>query len=393
MLGARGAIVLGMVTIVLGCGGFLAWAAQAPLSSAAVAPGEVVLTSYRKTIQHLEGGIVSEILVRDGMHVEAGTPLLRLDGAAIEAEHGLLLGRLATAQARRARLLAEQAGDADLRFPSGLMARRADAEVAQIMAGESQLFDLRRRAREGETEVLRNRISQAETQIGGLRRQIEAADRQIVLIGQELAGKRELAEKGYASAVNVMAVERELARLEGVRGEAVAEVAQVEQAMNEAQLQIINLETGFREEVQASLAETEEEVFDTSQRLAAVGAQRQRLTLTAPVAGEVMDVVPHTVGGVIAAGSKVMDIVPRGDELVVEARVRRDDIDSVHAGLAAQVRLSAYRQRFTPKVDGTVVAVSAARLRAEASGGLFYRARIVRDEADRMRDMGCLPDR
>ncbi len=378
----KGPIVAGWAVLAVAFGGFAIWSVTAPLSNGVTAMATVVVDSSRKSLQHLEGGIVEEILVRDGDAVVAGQPVVRLDETQVLASLKLLQGRLDSGQAQQARLSAERGGRSEPGFPAALVERaQTETEVADILEGQRQLFAARRQTMTSQIDVLQNRIAQSKTQIEGLDRQVEAADRQIALIQKELSGKQELAGKGYTSEVQVMAVERELARLEGQRGEHLAQIAQVRQAMNEAQLQVMSVETKFREDVEAELRKVETEIFDASERLAATKAQYQRLTVTAPVDGTVVDLDVHTVGGVIAPGSRIMDIVPTDDTLVVEAQVGTADIDDVHSGMPAQVRFSAFNRGNVPTAEGTVSTVSADRLINEKTGTPYYRVRVRVDPA------------
>lgn len=376
----KGPIVAGWAMLAVAFGGFGAWAVLAPLATGVTAGGTVVVDSNRKTIQHLEGGIVKQILVRDGDSVAAGQPLLRLDETQVEATLKLIRGRLDAALAQQARLSAERGGRDAVSFPDELRQRAAaSTEVAEIIAGQEQLFGARRETLSSQVSVLENRIVQSETQIEGLQRQVEAKDAQIALIRKELAGKAELQTKGYASGVQVMEVERALARLEGERGETTAQIAQVQQAMNEAKLQILSQQISFRENVETELRKTEAEVFDLTERLAAVRAQHDRLVVTAPVAGTVVDSAAHTVGGVVAPGSRILDIVPHNDDLVVEAQVGTADVDDIHAGMPAEVRFSAFNRGNIPLVKGAVSTISADRLLNEKTGMPFYRVRVKVD--------------
>lgn len=373
----KGPIVAGWIVVALTFGGFGAWAVTAPLSTGVTSGGTVVVDSHRKSVQHLEGGIVKEILVREGDAVKAGQPLVRLDETQVVASMKLLRGRLDLALAQKARLSAERAGRDVVSFPEDLRGRAAvDAEVADILAGQSQLFQARRQTLTSQLEVLKNRIAQSQTQIQGLERQVAAKDTQIALIRKELSGKEELNRKGYTSGVQLMQVERELARLEGERGEATAQIAQVRQAMNEAQLQILGTETKFREDIETELRKVEAEAYDQQERLAAQTAQYERLVVTAPVAGEVVDLAVHTVGGVVAPGSRMLDVVPQGDALVVEAHVGPADIDDVAVGMPAKVLFSAFNRADVPSLDAQVATISADRLVNEKTGAPYYKVRV-----------------
>lgn len=372
-----GSIAVGAAVLALTLGGLGAWSALAPLSTGVIAMGTVSVDSKRKSVQHLEGGIVSEILVRDGDMVKAGQPLLHLEETQVVATLDQLRGRHDAAEARRARLGAQRLGLDEIQFPWSLAARReTDPKVADILGGERGVFLARRDALAGQTTILENRIAQSRNQMAGLERQGEAAERQVDLLQSELAGIRGLAQRGHAPRNRVLEMERELARLEGERSEIQARIATVQQAVNEAELQIAQQRADFREEVEAQLRETETELFDLAERLRAVRGQHQRLAITAPVAGEVVDLAVHTSGGVIAPGSRILDIVPRDDRLVVEARLQPDDIDDVHPGMPADVHFSAFNRDTVPLVEGRVTTVSADRLVDQRTEQAYYLIRI-----------------
>ncbi len=377
----KGPILAGALVLALGFGGFGTWAVTAPLATGVTAGATVVVDSHRKSIQHLEGGVVAAILVREGDTVAAGQPLVKLDPTQLEAQIKMLQGRLDLALMQKARLSAERAGRERIAVPVEL-ARRAQAEpeAADVVAGQQQLFEARRQALVSQVEVLQNRIAQSRTQIAGLEQQAAATDAQIALIKREIAGKSELNAKGYTSSVQLMAVERELARLEGQRGEATAQIAQVEQAMNEARLQILTMQTKFREDVEAQMREAEAQAFDLTERLGAVKDMRARLVIAAPVAGEVVDMTVHTVGGVVAPGSRILDIVPQDDALVVEAQVPTVDIDDVAVGMPAEVHFSAFDRSVVPTVKATVAGVSADRLVNDRTGAAYYKVRVKVDD-------------
>lgn len=389
----RGPILAGSLVLVLGLGGFGAWAVTAPLATGVIAPATLGVESSRKTIQHLEGGIVKEILARDGDRVTAGQPLLRLDETQIAAQRQLLRGRLDAALAQQARLSAERGGRDAVTFPETLLARAGDTAVADAINGQRELFRARSEARTSRADVLANRIAQSATQVEALERRIGGIDRQLTLVAEELGGKRKLAKKGYTSGNQVRAVERELARLQGERGETLAEIAQARQAMNEARLQIPGQETEFREGVEAELRETETTIFDLSERLAATEAQFARLVVTAPVAGEVVDMAAHTVGGVIAPGSRILDVVPQADALIVEAQVSPADIDDVRTGMPATIRFSGFNRGIVPQAEGKVVTVSADRLTDPRHGTVFFKVRVTvdPDKAGTLAGLDLLP--
>jgi HlyD family type I secretion membrane fusion protein len=357
--------------------GFGTWAATAPLAGAAVAPAVVVPDGSRKTVQHLEGGIVRRILVRDGDRVAAGHPLVELDETRTLAEHAALLADWRALAAAEARLVAEQAGAEEVRFPKAILTARADPTVARLLEGELKRFMSRARALADQEAVLRERIRQSEAEIAGHQAEIRSAERQIALILEEIGTVKILVKKGIERKPRLLALERSWAQIEGARATAQAAVARAKQTIGEAQQQITALRSERAEGTANELADTRRELAQAQQKLAAAADKLARITITAPVAGTVVDLKLKTPGGVVGAGDPLLDLVPLDDTLVLEARVAPVDIDEVHAGLRAQVHLLAYKSRNLPRIDGTVREVSADRLADTQTGQPYYKARIA----------------
>jgi HlyD family secretion protein len=357
--------------------GFGSWAATAPLAGAAVAPAIIVPDGSRKTIQHLEGGIVQRVLVRDGERVAAGQPLVELDPTRTEAEHAALLADWRALTAAETRLTAEQAGAAEVRFPEALLAARADPDTARLLQGEVERFTSRARSLADQEAVLRERIRQSEAQITGHKAEIRSAESQLVLVKEEIATVKGLLQKGLERKPRLLALERSRAQIEGLRGTAQSAVAGARQAIGEAQQQITALRSERAETVANELATARRDLAQVQQKLAAAADKLARITITAPVAGTVVDLKLKTPGGVVGAGDPLLDLVPQDDTLVLEARVAPMDIDEVHAGLQAQVHLLAYKSRNLPRIDGLVREVSADRLTDPDTGEPYYTARIT----------------
>lgn len=380
----RPAATLGWAVIAIAFGGLALWSALAPLSSAAIAPGTVVVDSNRKEIAHLDGGVVREILVRDGDRVRSGQVLVRFDATQARARLNLLQGRHDADRAYEARLLAERDHLTAIAFPEDLLARAAtNEEVRQILQGQQRLFEARRNALFGEIAILENRIEQSNVQIGGLETQAAAKERQAALVQRELAGVQTLRAKGHASATRVAALEREAERLKGERGRIIAEIAQVRQAIGEARLQIAQAEKSFAEQVEEDLRDVRARLFDTAEQIHAARDVLARLEIRAPTAGTVVDLAVHTKGGVIAPGGRIMDIVPGNDRLVIDARVRPDDIDDLAVGAQADIRFTAFDQYATPVVSGSVNRISADRLIDPKTNLPYFLVRVAIDEKGR----------
>lgn len=380
--GLRIPIVIGCIIIGLFFGTLGGWAALAPLESAAIAPGEVTIDTKRKTIQHFEGGIIGEILVRDGDLVDAEQVLIRLEEIQSRAELELLQGRFLTATAVEARLISERDGWEDVAFPDWLLDRLIEPEVIETVSGQVNIFTSRRESLVHQTLILRQRMAQFGEEITGLEGQIESEDVQLNLIAEESEDVRKLVESGLARRPRLLALEREAAALEGRRSQNLAGIARANQSISEAELRVSELQTEFINQVVQQLSETQAELFDLADRIRASEDKLARTEVRAPISGTIVNLQVHTPGGVIAPGAPLLDIVPSDDPLVIEARIDPGDIDVVRTGLEAQVRISAFSQRNITPIPGVVIYVSADRLNDERTGAVYYIARIKLDEED-----------
>ncbi len=373
----RGPVTLGLAVVFLFFGVFGAWAALAPLQSAAIAPGVVSVDSSRKTVQHLEGGIVGEIRVREGDEVQAGQILIKLDEVQAMATSELLRGRLITAASLQARLEAERRGKDQIEFPDWLAAETEDATAKEVMAAQYSIFEARREALSGQVAILNQRIAQFDEEIGGLEGQIAAEDRQIRLIAEEVRDLQQLVKKGLARRPRLLELERQAAEIQGSRHQNQARLARVRQQIGEAKLRISELKTQRDNEIVEELREVQSELLDLTERMRAASDVLARTEIRAPISGTVVGLQVHTAGGVIAPRERLMDIVPSEDSLIVEARVNPIDIDVVRQGLPARVIFSAFSQRNQLPLDGIVTSVSADSLLDDRSGESYYLARIA----------------
>ena len=380
--GLRFPIAIGCIIIALFFGALGGWAALAPLESAAIAPGEVAIDTKRKTIQHLEGGIIGEILVRDGDIVAAGQALIRLEEIQSRAELELLQGRHITASAIEARLIAERDSLVEVPFPEWLLDRLEEPEVIDTIAGQVNIFASRQESLDHQTQILHQRIAQFEEEITGLEGQIAAENVQLELIAEESEDVRRLVESGLARRPRLLSLEREAAALEGRRSQNLAGIARARQSISEARLRISELRTAMVNEVVQQLSETQAELFDLADRIRASEDKLARMEVRAPIEGTIVNLQVHTLGGVIAPGAPLLDIVPSDDSLVIEARVDPGDIDVVRTGLQTHVLISAFSQRNMAPIPGIVTYVSADRLNDERTGVGYYVARIMLEEKD-----------
>ena len=379
-VGITGPVTAGLVIIALFFGGFGGWAALAPLESAAIAQGVVSVESNRKTVQHLEGGIIQEILVRDGDVVVLDQLLVRLDDTQPRASLDLLHGRRNAAAALAARLSAERDRMDAVAFPDWLLALADDADVLQALEGEFNIFAARRDTMAGQVAVLNARIAAFAEEIKGLEGEITAGDTQHGLILEEIAPVDALVKKGLERKPRLLALQRRAAEIEGARGTSRARIARANQSIGEARLRISELATARINEVVEQLREVQSSLFDIAERINAARDVLGRTEIRATQAGTVVDLKVHTKGGVIAPGAALLDIVPGADELIIEARIDPKDIDVVSWGLLARVRFTAFSQRNAVPMDGRVISVSADNLVDERSGEAYYLARIRLDK-------------
>jgi HlyD family secretion protein len=378
----RGQIAGGVLVVGLLLGGSFWWAASTPLASAAIAPGLVSPEGSRRTVQHLEGGIIRTILVREGSVVRVGEPLIVLEDLQARASFDVLQTRFYTLAAVQARLLAEQVGAERLAFPDWLVqAAESDATALQAMVAQRQLFETRARARADRAAIVGRRIAQLGEEIAGLEAQILSDDRRIALLEEEIGGVEQLYRKGLERKARLLALRRAQAEIDGARAERRAGIARAHQAIGEAELQIIAQGTASLDAVNEELARTQAELAEIEQRLAVSQDALARTLITAPINGTVVELRFRAQGGVVRPGEPLLDIVPENEELLIDARVSPMDIDVVRPGLPAQIVLPALKQRQMPRIGGRVVQVSADALSDPQSGQRFFRAQIEIDPA------------
>lgn len=376
----RHVVLAGLTAVGLGFGTFVVWGFTAPLDSAAIAPGVVAVHSQRKTIEHLEGGIVKAIHVKDGDEVNKGQLLMELDATASAAALRQIESQLLAQRARALRLQAEQIDSRVLTFPPQLLAEgEKDVALQNLLDTERRIFDSRWTTHDGRKAVSGARVAQLEQETLALEAQAGARKEQITIRAGELAKLERLAKKGYESNSRIVEQRLEIAELTGERAELRARAAKSRQAIKETELSVLSLANDRHDEVHSQLQIAQEALAELMDRHRATGDVVRRTHIVAPQAGKVTDLQIFTVGEVVASGEPLMDIVPSGDELMVEAMLDPRDIDSVRPGLFTQVRLTAYRQRITPTVTGQVRHVSADMLTDDRTGDAYFLARIALD--------------
>jgi HlyD family secretion protein/epimerase transport system membrane fusion protein len=355
----RKCVVGGWVAIALFFGSLGAWSAQAPIASAIIASGVLVVETSRKAIQHLEGGIVAAILVRDGDRVTTGQTLVELESTSARSRLSLIRNRTDTIRALLARLTAERDGAVEITFSSGLIGDRGGDATVDLRARQIDLFEARRRTMDGQQALMRKRSEILYQQITGLKAQQNSKIRQLELIRIELEGVRKLYEKGIVSKTRLLALERAAARLSGERGSYLSDIAKVKKEIAESDLRIVQLRKDFTRQVIEELASSERQLVDLREQEAAASDVLRRTTILSPANGVVVGRAVHSSGEVIAPGKQLMEIVPDSDRLIVEAKVRPQDIDKIHQGQGARVRFVAFDQKTVPMLPASVTYVSA----------------------------------
>ena len=365
---ARGGVaVIALGALVLG-----AWVVLAPLSGAIIAPGFVKVDMNRKVVQHQEGGIIKQVLVRDGEQVRQGQVLVVIDDVRLDATLDLLRTQHDGERAKAARLEAERAFLPDVGFPPELAARRGEPKVAELLQRETALFRARREALDTQIAVLRKQIRHTVDEAQALAGQIAAEERALKSQKEELAVNQALLKQGFVQKTRLMSLERAVADYEARWEEHRAELAKTRQRASELELRVLAQRNSYVQSAADELKEASTRLFDLEERLRPSKDASDRQRIAAPIAGEVVGLRVFSPGAVVGPREVLMEIVPADKTLVVEARIRPEDINHVRAGSAAEVRLTAYQTRTTPLVAGSVNYVSADRMVDPQSGAPYY---------------------
>lgn len=362
----------GFLFLALGGCALGGWAALAPLSGAVIAPGYVKVDLNRKVVQHQEGGIVRAIRVRDGEEVRQGEPLVVLEDVRVDAALDLLTLELLGERAKAARLGAEAEYEAKVRFPDEVVERRRDAKLAEIVEREQAVFRARRESLEGQIAALRKQMRESEAEAAALTTQIDAEGRAIKLQQEELAANEDLLRQNYVQKTRVLGLRRAVAEYQARHGEHRAELARTRQRAAELELRILALVSGYKQRSIDELKETTARIYELEQRIRPSKDAAARQQVLAPISGEVVGLRVFTVGAAVGPREVLMEIIPQEKRLVIEAQIRPEDINHVRPGAAANIRLTAYQQRTTPLVEGSVTYVSGDRLTDAQNGQSYY---------------------
>lgn len=371
----------GLALVLVVFGGFGAWASLAPLNSAALAPGVITVEHYRKTVQHLEGGIIRTLDVHDGDSVHQDQVIATLDDTQSRAQLEVSRGQLYFRVAQEARLAAQRDRLPIVHYPQELLTHQTDPRVQEAMRLQDQTFKVRRAAHDGESAVYRRQIEQLRAKVKGLQAQKLSRDRLVESYRGDLNDFRSLLKEGFTEKQKVEELERALAQNEGQRGELLSDMAASELQVAEIELKILQLQKDLQWDVAKELSEVQAELFSLREKVQSLERTVERTVIKAPVSGMVLGLAVHTIGAVIQPGGRLLDIVPQDQKLIIEAQVAPIDIDRVTVGQVAEVRFSAFKTRDVPTIEGTLISVSADRIvrdSKESNGGdqAYYLARV-----------------
>ncbi len=379
----RGIRRVGMTIVLVTFGLFGTWAAFAPLGNAVYGSGIVTVQSYRKTVQHLEGGIVKELLARDGDMVHKGDPLIVLDDGQLSSEYESTRNQLITARAKEARLRAER--DELPAIPALVIEGVESDRAREAINGEAQVFRSRHDARLGEISVQKERIGQLKQQIIGLNDMIGTKVNLEKSYTREITELKDLLRQGFVDNQRLLEQERKLDMLKSEIADHQSTITKTRLQINETEMQIVQTNQKFSSDVAKDLSDVQAQVFDLQEKATALRDRLSRIVIRAPEDGMVLDMKVHTIGGVVSAATPLLDIVPESSELVVEAHIGTNDIDRITIGKLTDVHFSAFNSATTPVIQGEVTRISADRLTDEKSGEGYYLVRVKLTEEGKKR--------
>jgi membrane fusion protein, type I secretion system len=372
---AIGYVIIIFTFVVLG-----GWSAFAKLDSAVTAPGFVAEENSRKSVQHLEGGIIKEILVREGEHVDAGQVLFRMDATQPQANLELQENQLDSLLAQEARLIAERDRLSAIAWPKEIKARSDQPTVSQAIADQAKQFADRQASLHGQIDVLKSKIDQFKAEIEGLRVEREATKRQLQYIVQELTDLEYLLKENLVQKSRVLALNREKSRLEGVIGRSITDEAKAENGIGETRLQINQVQNKFDEDVAGAVLEVRQKINDAREKIRVARDVVRRIDVPAPVSGTVQDLKVFTIGGVIKPGEVLLQVVPDHDTLIVQAHISPHDMDRMSPGMRAEVRFTSFKSSILPIISGRVQSVSRDRLVDETTRQPYFLAQVIVDD-------------
>jgi HlyD family secretion protein len=380
----------GLRVLVLGLGLAGGWAVLVPLSAAVTIPGTLVVESSVKKIQYPAGGVIAEIRAHDGMRVNEGDLLMRLDETQLRANLQVIVDQLDETRVRIARLTAERDGLDAPKLSGESAAQAGGQDVTRLLASETSLFRARLGTRESQKQLLRSNVAQLEEEIDGIDAQIKSKSAQLDLMSSELKGVQTLFDKQLVPLTRLTALQRQAAQLDGERSQLRSAISETRSKISQAELQIVKIDQDLRSDVMKDLRESQDKESELTQKIVAARDQLNRVEIRAPSAGVVHQLAVHTIGGVIGAGEVIMEIVPDSDDLQIEAKLPPIDIDHVHVGQDVLVRFSAFNQRTTPQIHGGVSYVSADLTEDPQNKTASYYTIRVNPTGDELRHLGNL---
>ncbi|OON60765.1 hemolysin D [Massilia sp. KIM] len=372
---------LGWLVVLVGFGGFMLWALLAPLDKGVPMSGTVAKQSNRQAVQHQSGGTVQEILVRDGDHVEAGQVVARMNSVVAKSNVEVTDAQYLSALANLARLSAERDGKKTIVFPPELEQRRSEPRVAELIAQQNQLLMSRQNALQSELAASDESIAGLKLQIQGLQESRDSKKEQVTMLKEQLGGMRDLAKEGYVARNRLLDLERTYAQLNGSISEDIGNIGRSQRQVIELTLRKSQRVQEYQKEVRTQMTEFQREADAQHARLVAQRFELANVDVKAPASGTVVGLAVFTNGGVIPSGFRMMDIVPKGDPLIVEGQLPVNLVDKVHAGLPVELIFSAFNQTKTPHIPGEVVTVAADRTVDERTGTPYYVVRVKVSEA------------
>jgi len=356
------------------------WSAVARLDSAITAQGVVSAETNRKTVQHLEGGIVREIRIREGQHVDAGQVLFRLEATQPKAGYELQRNQLDSQVAQEARLIAERDGRDEISFPKELLDRKDEPNVKRAIADQVAQFQERGGSLRGQTQILEAKIEQYNSEIEGLKQERSGTANQLKFVNEELVDVRYLFERQLTQKSRLMALEREKSRLEGLIGRSTADESKAQNGISEARLQIRQLKQKFQEDIANSMLETRQKINDLREKTRVAEDVLSRVDIVSPSSGVVQNLRIFTTGGVVKPGEPLVDVVPEHDALIIQAHVQTHDTENLQRGMPAEIRFSSFQARILPIIMGRVESVSRDRLMDEQTKQPYFLAQVVADD-------------
>lgn len=375
-------ISLATLTLVVMLGGFFTWAALSPLSSAAIAPGVVIVESKRKPVQHFEGGIVEEVHVRDGDSVKTGDLLITLSPTRAEASLYRLRAQWQSDLARLNRLQSELASHPEIQFDQRLLSRAQTDEIATILQTQIRLFEKRLALRQGEIDILQEKVEQAKLEKQGLEQRYQAGRSSLVYLTEQVTMHQQLLESGNTSKSRYLDLQRELSQLKGQTAELRSQIGRSNRRISEASMELTNFDYTYAKTLGEEIQDLQQKLNETREAMINAQDVLERVEIRAPQGGVVVGLTVVSNNAIVPAGETLMEIVPQEDELIVEALVKPEDIEALHIGLDTQIRLTAYSFRKTPPISGKLIHISADRISDQATGSSAYLARVTLNQSD-----------